>query len=303
MYRLCSNFTAQMTEISADRLFRWGILILLAFIWGSSFILMKIGLLNIPFKEVGAMRMFIASISLLPFGIYNWHKIQKRHWKYLGVVGIFGSGAPAFLFAYAQSFINSSLAGMLNSLVPLFTLLVGLIFFKFVPKKLHVAGVITGLIGAFFLLYKPGMSLERESLYGLYIVAATLCYAISVNTLKKHLHDLPSAAITSVSLLFVGPLCGIYLFTITDFPGRISTDPEFLKSLFSIILLSVFGTGMAIILYNMLIKRVSALYASSVTYLIPIIAIFWGIIDGEIIESLQYVGMAAILGGIYLINK
>jgi len=292
-----------MTDITSDRIFRWGILVLLAFIWGSSFILMKIGLVSIPFHELGALRMLIAFFSLIPFGIRAWSRLDRKYWKFLLVVGICGNGAPAFLFAYAQSFINSSLAGMLNSLVPLFTLLVGLIFFRFKPKSMNIIGVIIGLIGAFFLLYKPGIKLDTSAFYGLYIVVATICYAISVNTIKRFLHDLPSAVITSTSLLFVGPPCGIYLFTFTDFGMRLSFDPIFLKSLIAIIVLSVFATGMAIIFFNMLIKRVSALYASSVTYLIPVIAIMWGMVDGETIAFTQMLGMGGILTGVYLINR
>ncbi len=292
-----------MNQSKPDLLFTWGTLILLAFIWGSSFILMKIGLVEIPYQEVGALRMLVAFVSLIPFGIGYWARIEKKYWKYLFIIGLFGNGLPAFLFAYAQSYINSSLAGMLNSLVPLFTLVLGIFIFQFTPKRIHILGVITGLIGAIFLLYRPGMSFDSDSVYGLYIVAATLCYATSVNTIKKYVSHLPSSVITSTSLMFIGPPCGIYLFAYTDFTDRFSFDPAFMKSFIAIIVLSVMATGFALILFNMLIKKVSALYASSVTYLIPIVAIIWGVVDGESIAMMQLAGMSAILGGIYLINK
>ena len=292
-----------MSNLTTDRLSRWGVLIFLAFIWGSSFILMKIGLVNIPYEEVGALRMLVAFFALLPFGFRGWLKIEKQYWKFLLVVGLCGNGFPAFLFAYAQSYINSSLAGMLNSLVPMFTLIIGLIVFKVAPKSKQLIGVFTGLIGAFLLLYQPGMTLDSSSFYGIYVVAATICYAISVNTIKRFLQDIPSIVVTSASLLFVGPICGLYLFLFTGFPERLSMDPDFLKSFIAIITLSVLATGFALVIFNMLIKRVSALYASSVTYLIPVIAIFWGVLDGESFRMLQFAGMAAILGGVYLINK
>ncbi|MEQ8324824.1 MAG: DMT family transporter [Vicingaceae bacterium] len=277
-------------------------MLLLAFIWGSSFILMKIGLREIPFQELGALRMIIAFLSLTPLGFNAWKRIDKKLWKYLLVVGLCGSGIPAFLFALAQTKINSSLAGMLNSLVPLFTLLFGLVFFKIKSKTIHIVGVLTGLAGALFLLYKPGMSLNEISVYGLLVVGATICYSISVNVIKKYLSSLSSTVITSASLLFVGPICGIYLLT-TDFAQRFSFETDFLISIGAIVVLSVFATGLAVIIFNMLIKRVSALYASSVTYLIPVVAIFWGLLDGEMIEATQFMGMGAILTGIYLINK
>ena len=264
---------------------------------------MKIGLAKIPFRELAAYRMVLAFITLIPFGVMAWSKISYRHWKYLAIVGICGHGAPAFLFAYAQQHINSSLAGMLNSLVPLFTLLLGMLLFGMKAKQRHFIGVIIGFAGAIFLLFRADIEFNASTVYGLYIVLATICYATSVNTIKKHLHDVSSAVITSASLLVVGPLCGIYLFTFTEFPSRISMDPEFMKSLMAVSALAVFGTGMAIIIFNMLIKRVSALYASSVTYLIPVIAILWGVADGESITTLQFLGMGGILTGVYLIQR
>ena len=286
----------------SDFVFRWGVLILLALIWGSSFILMKIGLIVLPFNELGALRMLLAFFALLPIGIRSWLSIERKYWKYLLIVGICGNGLPAFLFAFAQTQINSSLAGMLNSLVPLFTLLFGLLFFNVKSKGVHWLGVSAGLIGAIFLLYRPGLAFDSCSVYGLFVVAATVCYATSVNVIKKYLFDLSSTVITSASLLFVGPICGLYLLT-TGFPARISTDHDFVVSFIAVVVLSVFATGLAILIFNMLIKRVSALYASSVTYLIPVIAILWGISDGELVSMTQFAGMGGILTGIYLINR
>ncbi|HAW52161.1 MAG TPA: EamA family transporter [Flavobacteriales bacterium] len=286
----------------SELVFRWGVLILLALIWGSSFILMKIGLVAIPFNELGALRMLLAFFALMPIGIRYWFKIDRKYWKYLLIVGLCGNGIPAFLFAFAQTRINSSLAGMLNSMVPLFTLLFGLLFFDVKSKFVHWTGVVTGLVGAIFLLYRPGIAIDSSSMYGLYVVAATVCYATSVNVIKKYLFELSSTVITSASLIFVGPICGLYLFS-TDFPDRISTDHAFVVSFLAVLVLSVFATGLAILIFNMLIKRVSALYASSVTYLIPVIAILWGVSDGEVVSLTQLAGMGGILTGIYLINR
>ena len=285
-----------------ERIFRWMVLIFLAFIWGSSFILMKIGLVKIPHNEMGALRILIASLALLPFGVRHWKSVEPKLWKYLVVVGLCGSGVPAFLFAYAQSHISSSLAGMLNSLVPIFTLLLGIAFFQSGVKIIQIVGVLTGLIGSFFLLYQPGLKFDSNSWYGLYIVVATVCYATSVNTIKRYLSHMSSAVITSVSLFTVGPVCGLYLLFFTGFTERFSFEKDFIISFLCICTLAIFGTGLAIVVFNMLIKRVSALYASSVTYLIPVVAIFWGLVDGETISLIQIGGMTCILGGIYLIN-
>lgn len=283
----------------------WQVLaiLLLAFIWGSSFILMKKGLVAYSSSEVAALRMVIAFLCFLPFILYNIKKVDKKYWKYLIIVGLFGNGIPAFLFTKAETGISSSLAGMLNSLVPLFTITLGVLFFKVPTNKLKFIGVFIGLIGAVMLITGNGFNIgESETSYSFYVIAATLYYAISVNTIKKYLQEVNSIVVSSFAFLFIGPPLLIYLFT-TDFVYTTFNNPEATTALSYIFILSLFGTAFSLIIFNMLVKQTSALFASTVTYLIPVFAIMWGIFDGELINLIQVLGIVVILVGIYFVNK
>lgn len=285
------------------KIWQYLLLFFLAFIWGSSFILMKRGMKVYSHDEVAALRIAISFLFLLPFLFKYIHKVKKDRWKYLTIVGVFGSGIPAFLFTLAETSITSSLAGMLNSLTPFFTLILGVVIFKVPAVKGKFLGVFIGLIGALGLIISNGVDFNNTPIfYALLVVIATLCYALSVNTIKKYLGEINSIAITALSFLTIGIPCIIYLF-FTDFYQTTTTNPEALKALAYVAVLAVIGTALSIIIFNQLIKYTSAVFASTVTYLIPIFAIFWGVIDGEEINFIQIVSIFIILVGIYFVNK
>jgi len=263
---------------------------------------MKKGLVAYNHTQVAALRIGIASLCLLPFAIKPLLKIEKRYWKYLVISGFLGNGVPAFLFTKAQTEVSSSLAGMLNSLTPIFTLIVALIIFNSKPKRNQIIGVIVGLIGAVSLVVSNGTSFSSSSiLYSLYIVLATFCYGVSVNVIKIKLSSIKPITISALAFLCVGPWTIFYLFT-TDFIEVTTNNPKALQSLFYISLLAIFGTAIAILVFNTLIKKTTSLFASSVTYLIPIVSILWGAIDGEAIHLIQIASVLTILLGIYFTN-
>lgn len=301
------NFTEIARQIEpmdlSKKIWQWLLLILLGFIWGSSFILMKKGLLVYSHDEVAALRISISYLALLPFSIYYLKTVPKKNFKHLFVVGVFGSGIPAFLFTIAETQLSSALAGMLNSLTPFFTFILGVFIFKVAVQKEKTIGVIIGLIGAIVLVTSNGINVNNSQLsYSFFVVAATICYSISVNTIKKHLQNVHSVAITSISFLFIGIPAIIYLFT-TNFVATTTLNLESSLAIFYIAILAIFGTALSIIIFNNIIKHTSALFASSVTYLIPIFAIFWGVVDGETINALQTIAIGVILIGIYFINR
>lgn len=282
---------------------QWIVLFFLAFIWGSSFILMKRGLISYSHDVVASLRLVISFTCFIPIAIKNLKKVKRKDLKFLFLVGLFGNGIPAFLFTKAETGISSSLAGMLNSLVPLFTILIGYTIFKIYTNKLKFIGVFIGLIGAIVLLSSNGVNIKNNEFeYGAYVVLATICYAISVNTIKKYLQDVSALIVSSFAFLFIGPPLLIYLFT-TDFITITVSNPNAYNSLFYIAILSLFGTALSLVLFNLLVKHTTAVFASTVTYLIPIFAIFWGIIDGETIHFIQVFGVLIILIGIYFVNK
>lgn len=284
---------------------QWTLLLFLAFIWGSSFILMKKGLLSFSWDQVASLRIVISFIFLLPVIIRNFKKIKKDQWWKVCVAGLLGSGIPAFLFPLAQTQISSSLTGMLNSLVPLFTVLIGLSFFKMGFRWLKIVGVVIGLIGALGLLFSAGgvdVGDQNNLGYAGLVILATVMYATNINFIKNFLSEVGAINITSFGFVFTGPIAAIYLFN-TNFIEVIQKDSEVGLNLFYIALLAIFGTAIAVILFNMLIKKVSAVFSSSVTYIIPIFAIFWGLVDGEQILPQQFLFISIILIGVYIVNR
>lgn len=288
------------------------LLIALAVIWGSSFILMKRGLFAYTPIQIGCLRMFCAAVVMSPFLFRYYKTIQPAHWKYLLATGMFGNAIPSVLFPLAQHGISSSLAGMINTLTPIFTLILGALAFGMAVTRNRVVGLLLGLIGAVLLIGGKGNVSADSPVYALYVVAATICYAISVNVLRHKLNGLDPLAITSFALLFIGLPMGAYLFT-TDFVERTLSEeltdgflfpavPVSAVSFTAIFLLGVLGTAISTVMFNKLIQRSGALVASSVTYLIPIVAACWGFADGESIGVVQIGGLGLILTGVYIIN-
>ena len=282
----------------------WIILIALALTWGSSFILMKRGLEVFSSDEVAALRIFIAFLFLSPLLIKHFKKDLIKHWKGFLGMGLLGNFIPAFLFTKAETGISSSLTGMLNSLTPLFTLLLGVLLFKSKTKLINAIGILIGFIGAIGLL-TAGKSedMNNNLLFGVYVVLATVCYALSVNIIKKELGQVNSITATVWAMMFIGPLAGIYLFGFTNFMADLKTNVLAYESLGYVSILAIFGTALSVIIFNVLIKNTNALFASSVTYLIPVVAMGWGILDGEEVVAMHFIWIIVILLGVYLVNK
>ena len=282
---------------------QWAMLIFLAFIWGTSFILMKKGLQSYTNSQVASFRIFFTFIFFIPIFIPRIKKINKSNLKSLLIVGVIGNAIPAFLFTKAQTQIDSSLAGILNSLTPLFTLLIGLMLYKSHVKLINIIGLILGFLGAVGLIYKgnPEGFEPQTGWYATLIVVATFFYGISVNEIKHKLHDLDGMSIAALSFMFVGPFAGLNLL-FTDLSTSFA-HPQSLENLGFIVLLSFFSSVIAVVLFNILIKYTTAIFAASVTYIIPIFAILWGVFDGEKVTIEEILWILVILIGIYLVNK
>ncbi len=284
------------------RLFQYTILLLLAFVWGSSFILMKIGLKNFSSEQAAAIRIVSAWLVLLPLSLKNLSQLHWKEAKYLLISGFIGSFIPAFLFTTAQTRIDSALAGMLNSLTPVFTLVVGLVLFNAKATWLQIIGVFIGLVGAVGLISAgQEFSFGNINSYALLVIVATLCYALNINVVKTYLTHLRGIAITSLSFFFIGP-AGLVVFLFTDFKPVFQTS-EWLIPFGALVLLGIVGTALAMILMNSLIRYTSAVLASSVTYIIPVFAILWGLLDHEDINLMHGAFILLVLMGVYLSTR
>jgi drug/metabolite transporter (DMT)-like permease len=282
------------------------LLIVLSIIWGSSFILMKKGLLAYSASQVASLRILIAGSIFLPYIIKQFKTIPWHKFKFIFWFAVLEIGLPPYLYTFAQEHVDSSTAGILNSLVPLFTLFSGIILFKMRFNWLTAFGVFVGLLGAFIITFiKSGSSsvsiLDFSNHWGLLIVIATLFYGIASNILKENLGDVSSMMITSLSFVTVAIPAGIYLFT-TDFIYIPLSQAQNLHSLLAITILSVFGSALAMFLFNILVKLSNALFASFVTYLIPFVSLFWGWLDSENISLFHFSSLIVIFIGIYIAN-
>jgi drug/metabolite transporter (DMT)-like permease len=281
---------------------QWIVLLILGFIWGTSYILMKRGLVAFSAGQVASLRISIAFIALLPWSIKNFKKVNRSNLSSVLIAGFMGIGIPAFLFTNAQTRVSSSVAGVLNSLSPLFTLLIGVWFYRLKSNISSLTGVFLGLIGATALIVKnEGFIISDVNGYALLIVLATICYGINSNEIKYKLSHLNGLEITSISMIFIGPPAIIYLFALGFNPLQF-TSKEGLGVLY-IGILALFGTVTAVIIYNQLLKYISAVSASSVTYISPVFAIMWGLFDGESFSIAAIICLVLIIAGVYLVNK
>jgi drug/metabolite transporter (DMT)-like permease len=282
---------------SKRKILHWIIIALLSLIWGTSYILMKKGLESFSIFQIGSLRIIITAVCLLPIAIRNLPKISRTNIFSILIVGFFGSGIPAFLFPLAQTRIDSSLAGMLNTLSPVFTLLIGILFYRQKVIKFQAAGVFLGLLGAAGLLYSESFSFN---FYGLFVVLATILYGISTNEVSK-IKDINGLQITALAFFVLLPFATT-TFLVTDIKASLETT-HWVKNLGFIAILSVMGSAFALALFYLLIRETSPVFASMVTYFIPIVATLWGIADGERLTSSMLTSVAVILAGIYLINR
>ena len=286
-----------------DRFINWLLFLLLSVIWGSSFILIKIGLQTLSPYQVATIRILTASLSLSPFALNAWKKIPKNKIGYVILSGVMGSFFPAYLFCIAELRIDSSITAIINSLTPLLTIAIGVIFFKVPTTIQKIAGVILGFIGLCLLPFASAKGLNLKDIsYAFFIFMATMLYGINVNMVSRHLKELGALQTASISFIFLIIPCMIILYS-TGYTKNDFSDKHIILSSIAASVLGVFGTAVASVLFYMLVKKAGAIFGSLVTYGIPFIAVIWGILYGEKINALQIGCLGIILSGVYFVNK
>ncbi|WP_143304463.1 DMT family transporter [Chitinophaga vietnamensis] len=285
-----------------QRFAHWGVFLLLSLTWGSSFILMKIGLEAFTPYQVASLRLVAAGIALLPFFPKYIRQTPRNKLPMIILSGLLGNGIPAFLFCLAETKIDSSLAGILNSLTPLMALLSGLLIFKSPIQKGQLLGVCVGLLGVIFLFTSRGIGSNAYWYYGLLVILATISYGINISLVHHYLKGFGSLQLGSIAMFF----CALFTFPIlwfTDFFPQFATPQAPWRSLAAGLVLGVMGTGIAAVLFYLLIRKAGAMFASMVTYALPVVAIGWGLLAHEPITWIQILCMGIILFGVYLVNS
>lgn len=297
--------TSKIISLTNTHNVKWIYLSLLSIIWGSSFVLMKIALDNgITPLQLGALRIIFTAIFLLLIGFNYIKRIKRKKWKWVIITSILGTFIPVFMFAYAESEIDSSIASILNSLTPLNTLIFGFLVFNMNFSKNQIFGVIIGLLGTLLLIFfSADVNPNQNYYYAIFVIIASICYAFNVNIIKKHLQDLSAMSIAVGNfVVIVIPSCVILMFT-----GFLNQDIRgnslMIEATLCVFLLAVFGTGIAKVMFNKLVQISTPVFASSVTYTIPIIALYLGVLYGEKINALQLIATCIILLGVFLANR
>lgn len=279
-------------------------LILLSLVWGSSFILIKKGLIGLTPLQLGSFRILFASVFLIAVGFKSLFRIKRGQWKLIVLTGFLGSFFPVYLFAFAETEIDSAVASILNATTPLMTLIFGVIFFRIAFTRNKVTGVILGLAGALGLIFSGAqVNPDQDYFYSGLVVIAAGCYAVNVNIIKRYMNDISALGIaTGNFLILLFPALGVLFFT--GFNWReITTDPGISLSLTYVLVLGVVGTGIALIIFNKLIQISDPVFSSSVTYTIPVIGLAWGLLDGEVFTTLQLLSTLVILLGVFMVNR
>jgi drug/metabolite transporter (DMT)-like permease len=286
--------------VASNRLLNWLLFLALCFIWGSSFILMKEGMVGLTPYQVAAIRMLSAGIILLPAAIRR----AKQFPSNIGLIivsGLLGSFFPAFLFCIAETKVGSALAGILNALTPICVIVVGNLVFHQKNSRNQVAGVLIGFVGLLVLLSNGKIDLNYIS-YALLLVLATLSYGFNVNMVNRKLLHIPSlniAAFAFTSLI----LPSLVVLWFTDFFKLPLNSSVVQWSVAASALLGIGGTAVATILFYMLLKKAGPIFSSMVTYGIPFVAIFWGWLAGEAIAIEQIICLIVILAGVFVSRR
>ena len=287
----------------SDNSKKWFYLAILSLIWGSSFILIKKGLVGLTSSQVASLRIVFAATVIFLYSYNSLKKIPKESWKWILITAYTGTFFPVYLISYGQTEIESGLASIITTITPINTLLVGIIFFGLIYTKKQLLGLFIGLVGAILLIYEASeANFSINIYYSFFIYMTTVGYASSVNLIKNYLTNISPEAVTAGIFISISPPALIVLF-LSDFSSLNFQDANVINSIVFVFILGVFSSAIAQTLFNKFVKIASPLFASAVTYTMPIVAIFWAILDGETLTLMQFFATAIILAGVYMVNK
>ncbi|MCB0601100.1 MAG: DMT family transporter [Saprospiraceae bacterium] len=279
------------------------VLVFLSLTWGSSFILIKKSLTGFNPYQMVAIRLSLTGLLFLPWTIYRWRKIQWERWPALLVVGFVGSLIPFTLYGWGETRVSSSVAGIINALTPIFTMIIGILLFSLRFSSRQLGGILLGLAGAFGLILMQNQSGSGNSFgYSMLMVIATMCYGTSANTVKAKLGEMHAVDITAVTFLLTAIPSILFLLLPVNSNHLLHSEAA-REALVYVLILVLAGTAMATVLYYYLVQITTPIFASMVSYFMPIVAVLWGALDGEIIRGQHFLAIGCILAGVYLVQR
>lgn len=282
---------------------KWTYLFILSLVWGSSFILIKKALIGLTAPQVGSFRIIFAAVFLILVGFKSIVRLNSRQWKWIVISAFIGSFFPVYLFSFAETEIDSAVASILNATTPLLTLIFGAIFFRSIFTQNKILGVLLGLIGtAGLVLSGASINPNQNYWYSILVIFAAAFYGLNVNILKTKMSDISPLGIAAGNFAVLLAPAILILYCTDFFSGEGFTD-EVKVSIIFVAILGIIGTGVAMIIFNKLVQISDPVFTSSVTYMIPIVALGWGIFDGEVFSFLQILSALVILIGVFVVNR
>ena len=283
---------------------KWLLFFLLCLTWGSSFILMKAGLTSLNAFQVASIRVLFAGILLTPLIKKAYREVPKKMIRPIVLSGFLGTFFPAYLFCIAQTKVDSSIAGIMNALTPIFAVGIGSIFFQLKISWVKWMGMFLGFTGMLILLLGGINTISTTYIgYTGFVLLATICYGLNVNVINHYLKEIAPLNIAVIAFTTLIIPTSIILVATGYFTDAQTLSNEWTKATLASLLLGILGTGVATIAFYALVKKAGPVFASTVTYGIPLVAIGWGVLSGESITAIQIAGMGVILLGVRLANK
>ncbi|MUP44761.1 DMT family transporter [Gramella sp. BOM4] len=282
---------------------KWIYLVILSIVWGSSFILIKKALIGLSALQVGSFRIIFAAVFLLLVGARSLKSLTQSQWKWIVISGFLGSFFPVYLFAFAETEIDSAITSILNATTPLLTLIFGVLLFRSALTFNKTIGVVIGLLGTIGLIYSgASINPDQNYFYSFLVIMATACYAINVNILKTRMSDISPLGIATGNFSVL-MLPAILILFLSGFFEEASLVSRLDFSMLSVSILGIVGTGVAMIIFNKLVQISDPVFTTSVTYTIPLVALVWGILDGEVFSFWQLISAFVILLGVFVVNR
>ena len=277
-------------------------LVLLGALWGASFLFMRIAAPEFGALPAAALRVGIAAVFLLPLMLLRGHGAAlARHWKPTMVIGVLNSGLPFAFFCFALLTINTGLAAVINATVPMFGALIAWMWFRERPSGSRMVGLVIGFAGVAMLASRSAglhadATGDHAALWAvLACLAACLCYGVAASATRRHLVGVPPLATAAGSQL--GATLFLALPALWFWPAHMPS----LRAWLALLALGVACTGLAYILFFRLIERAGPARALTVTFLVPVFAVFYGVVFlGEHVTGWMLGCAAVIVCGVAL---
>jgi len=283
---------------------KYFLFIIIAITWGSSFILIKKTLLVFTPYQIGAFRAGFSGLLLSFIGFPALMKMSKKDVFWIALSGLFGNLLVVFIFPIAQQGVSSSLAGIINALDPIFTLILGAVLFGISNKRLQYMGAIIGFLGAAVLVSSSNAENgESHFFYTILLIIGSALYAISALIIEKKLPHLKSTHI-STGIYTIWMLPSLVILGFSGFFTDIDySQNETLTALGYLVFLTVISTTLVMFLFFKLVQDTSAVFVSMISLLIPVVSVIWGILDNEKFTMWYAIGGLLILISMYLIQE